>query len=79
MSAPNEPFVLDLAENPHPRMLEGARQRRSAAQAIPERGWVFAKSPEAAQIRGEWFGYLAAMADATGCDPADLEAWMDRQ
>lgn len=25
-----------------------------------------------------WQGYMRAMADATGCDPSDLEAWMDR-
>lgn len=25
-----------------------------------------------------WAGYMAAMADATGCTLLDLEAWMDR-
>lgn len=31
---PEEPFVLDKAENPHPRMLAGARRARARADAI---------------------------------------------
>lgn len=59
-----EPFVLDLASNPHPRMLHAAiRYRRAAKEGEPERTY--------------WLGYLAAMADATGCTEDDLEAWMD--
>ena len=61
-----EAFVLDLAENPHPKMLAGARRARSMAGNSPG-------------DQGFWQGYLTAMADATGCEPADLEAWMDRQ
>lgn len=65
-------FVLDLDSNPHPRMLAGALKRRRLAARVP--GW----SDDYSQVHGEWFGYLAAMADATGCDEADLIAWLDR-
>jgi hypothetical protein len=68
-----EPFVLDRVENPHPRMLAGALEARAAALAT--RGWPGEGS---AHTRGVWLGYLRAMADATGCDPDELEAWMDR-
>lgn len=69
---PDDDFVLDRAENPHPRMLAGARLARDAAR----KAW--GGSPTEIGTRRYWDGYLAAMADATGCDPADLEAWMDR-
>ena len=59
-------FVLDLAENPHPRMLAGAVGARRAAA---EQGGGAARY---------WSGYLAAMCDATGESPEDIEAWMDR-
>ena len=63
-----EPFVLDLDSNPHPRMLAGAL---AARRGIKESAtWSYK--------RGYWAGYLNAMCDATGCDPDDLEAWMDR-
>lgn len=67
------PFVLDLESNPHPRMLAGALERRRKARAT--RGWPGVSSEG---DRGEWRGYLAAMADATGCEPDELEAWLDR-
>lgn len=60
-------FVLDLAENPHPKMLAGALSARFAAKAYGgpvNEAW--------------WAGYLAAMCDATGETPAAIEAWMDR-
>ena len=60
-------FALDLDSNPHPRMLVGALAVRAAAR----RNVV-------GPARHRWEGYLTAMADATGCDPTDLEAWMDR-
>lgn len=65
MTTQPEPFVLDLAENPHPRMLEGARDALYAAH-------------ESDLTDAFWQGYLAAMADATGCEPDDLEAWVRR-
>lgn len=71
--APAPVFVLDRVENPHPRMLAGAIERRAAARAT--RGWP---SSHAESVRAEWRGYLAAMSDATGEAPDDIEAWMDR-
>ncbi len=63
----DEHFVLDLASNPHPRMLAGgiAARRHGGGRHTP-------------YFKGFWDGYLAAMADATGCDPDDLNAWLDR-
>lgn len=58
-------FVLDLDSNPHPRMLAGALDARRRVASTPE-------------SVAYWRGYLAAMADATGCDKADLIAWLDR-
>lgn len=57
-------FVLDLASNPHPRML---------AEALLARACAF-DSPEAMAY---WMGYRAAMAGATGCDATEIDAWMD--
>lgn len=64
------PFVLDLVENPHPRMLAEALAVRAAAET--------AKGSTGRRRRAFWNGYLAAMAAATGRTPADLKAWMDR-
>lgn len=64
----SEPFILDLASNPHPRMLAGALDARRRARGAGT--WD--------KDRAYWLGYLAAMADATGCTEDDLEAWMDR-
>lgn len=58
-------FVLDRTENPHPKMLAGAREARSASHASP---FAF----------GFWQGYLAAMCDATGESSEAIAAWMDR-
>lgn len=60
----SEPFVLDRAENPHPRMLREALYYRSIQH----------DSTSAAAL---WYGYLIAMCGATGCTPAELNAWLD--
>jgi hypothetical protein len=62
------PFVLNRAENPHPRMLRAALRYRASANAPG------AQAPAIYR----WWGYLDAMVDATGCEAAELEAWMDR-
>lgn len=62
------PFVLDRVENPHPDMLGDALRTRARARNRP---W----DPETA---AEWRGYLRAMCFATGCEPAEIEGWMDR-
>lgn len=66
-------FVLDLAANPHPKMLAGALEARRNADPCP------ALPEEVAARRGYWRGYLSAMCDATGETPEAIEAWMDRQ
>lgn len=63
----DEPFVLDRAENPHPRMLAEALELRAEAR------WK-----GVGHVVARWDGYLAAMCAATGCTAADIEAWMDR-
>lgn len=60
-------FVLDLESNPHPRMLRGGLEARQRA-----RDQV---TTAAAAI---WYGYLSAMCDATGCEPEEIGAWLDR-
>ena len=60
-------FVLDRAENPHPRMLAGALRAREAAAREGSGSAVI-----------YWHGYLDAMADATGETTDAIEAWMDR-
>jgi len=82
------PFVLDRVENPHPRMLaEAIAARQAARDAVADLDRALGGlepndlGPDiiaALDARSYWRGYLAAMAGATGCDPADLEAWMDR-
>lgn len=59
-----EEFVLDLAANPHPRMLAGAlkAQRKSRTGGIRSRAY--------------WNGYLLAMCDATGLSPAVILEWL---
>jgi len=74
-AADDPPFVLDRVENPHPRMLAAALQLRAAAAGTYD-GRPTTEARTA--VRAEWRGYLRAMADATGCSPADLEAWLDR-
>lgn len=70
---PIEPFVLDLAENPHPKMLaEALRVRQNARTLLPNGNAV-------QQIAlAYWRGYRAAMSDATGETNDAIEAWMDR-
>lgn len=69
MSDVAEPFVLDRDSNPHPKMLEGALEARIQAK--------FAKFKIDHPDTAYWQGYLQAMADATGCTPIELQAWMD--
>lgn len=66
----DEPFVLERTENPHPKMLAGALKARDDAASV--------EFDEHAPATSYWRGYLTAMADATGCEPDELEAWMDR-
>lgn len=58
-----EVFVLDRAENPHPRML---------AEALLARATRF----DSTEALAYWHGYLAAMCGATGCPPDEIEAWL---
>lgn len=60
-------FVLDAVDNPHPKMLAGALSARGNRERWPNDQLVAAY----------WEGYLTAMADATGCAPEELQAWMD--
>lgn len=60
-------FMLDRAENPHPRLLAGALRARDAATREGSGGATI-----------YWHGYLDAMADATGESTDALNAWMDR-
>jgi hypothetical protein len=64
---PDEAFVLDRTENPHPRMLTEAHEVRDLAR----RNVV-------GPARFEWIGYLRCMCAATGETPDDIERWMDR-
>jgi len=57
-------FVLDKAENPHPRMLGEALLARASAFDSP-------------RSMAYWLGYRAAMCGATGCEPAELDRWLD--
>jgi hypothetical protein len=60
-------FVLDLAGNPHPVMLEQALiARQNADQGRPA-------------DKCYWYGFLDAMCAATGETPDAVRAWMDRQ
>lgn len=59
-------FALDKESNPHPRMLAVALKARRSAR--------FFGTPS---DKAYWKGYRQAMADATGCDPKDIEEWMD--
>lgn len=67
-------FVLDLAENPHPKMLAGAIRARADAEACGGACETFGDG----YVRGTWAGYLAAMSDATGETPGAVIEWMDR-
>lgn len=63
-----EEFVLELVENPHPKMLSGALSTRAVADSC------FATPAD----RAYWEGYLQAMVDATGESREALVAWMER-
>lgn len=60
-----EPFVLELESNPHPRMLQEALAARRAAKWWKPWRILY------------WRGYFDAMVGATGCDPADMHAWVE--
>lgn len=64
-----ERFVLDLDSNPHPVMLRHALAHRRQAHSEQYQG-----EPGASAF---WLGYLAAMADATGCTENELLLWLD--
>lgn len=68
------PFVLDLASNPHPRMLAEALELRAAARARRRCRWL----RRAVAARSRWAGYRQALIAATGADPDDVDAWLDR-
>ena len=70
------PFLLDLDSNPHPRMLKAALMIRANARTAEQR--VGERKSYDVDWRIGWRFYLRAMADATGCTEDDLEAWMDR-
>ncbi|MES1975700.1 MAG: hypothetical protein V4472_24855 [Pseudomonadota bacterium] len=63
-------FVLDLESNPHPKMLAGA----IAARAAMKRQKL--GTTEAHYRSGVWWGYVQAMADATGCDREEIVRWV---
>lgn len=59
-----EPFVLDLASNPHERLLREAAYYRSIKY-------------DSVECMVLWHGVLIAMCAATGLPPADFDAWID--
>lgn len=63
-----EVFVLELAENPHPAMLDLALRARRLAKL----------SPGEPVLYRYWQGVLDAMCAATGESPEDMNAWLDR-
>jgi len=79
MIVPDAEFVLDKVENPHPRMRSSALEYRRRAQTVRKAIHVGAK-PTAAMVAllMQWDTYLEAMCDATGCTPAEIEEWLDR-
>lgn len=60
----HEPFVLDLASNPHPDLLAGAAYYRSIRF-------------DSTETLAMWHGVLAGMCLATGLGPDHFEAWLD--
>lgn len=59
---------MTVADDPLARMLPGAVDASDALRRHPYDEMVVAFHA----------GFMAAMSAATGCDAADLEAWMDR-
>lgn len=72
----SDPFVLDLDSNPHPRMLERALITRANARVAEERLGPLKEYD--VDWRIAWRYYLRAMADATGCEEAEFDAWLDQ-
>jgi hypothetical protein len=62
----SDPFVLELAENPHPAMMLRALAIRASARAAPDHVTAMF-----------WSGYLDAMCDATGETPDAINQWLD--
>lgn len=68
-------FVLDRAENPHPKLLEYALLARANARAATELHGPL--RDHEVDWRTAFRFYMKAMADATGCPEEELEAWLD--
>lgn len=66
-----EPFVLDLAANPHQDLLDLAQRARRIALMMPTGGPMFLA------MFMYWQGVLDAMCAATGERPEQIVAWMD--
>lgn len=66
-----EPFVLDLAENPHKDLLDLAQRARRIALMMP------IGSPMFLPMYLYWQGILDAMCAATGERPEMIVAWLD--
>ena len=60
-------FVLDKADNPHPKMLAAAIEARRRARALG-----------GSETAYYWAGYLDAMCNATGETVEALNAWIDK-
>lgn len=74
---PAEPFVLERVENPHPEMLADAQLVRANAIAATERLGELRDCD--LDWRQAWKFYRRAMAKATGCSEADIDAWVERR
>lgn len=74
-----EPFVLDRAENPHPRMRAEALRLHSVwSDAIARAHFSGSFPDQLAMIEAaaKWDGYLACMCDATGEEPDAIRRWL---
>src|SRR5262245_13204369 len=76
----DQPFALDHVDNPHPRMRQRALELRTRAKLVTRNIKTASTLDLAAQLSVlvEWQTYREAMCDATGCTPAQIEAWLDR-
>lgn len=61
------PFVLDRAENPHPRLLALAVKARRSARRFPN---------DMAH-QSYYLGVLHACVEATGCADHEVVGWLD--
>lgn len=59
-------FILDRADNPHPRMLAEAIEARRKARAIGGKEATY-----------YWVGFMDAMCAATGLRAEELNRWID--